>query len=134
MFQTYIKSNHTSKFFPLFTFQQTNIPNLSQSFHKKIPSPNRYRISFLTSNVPSVQFGLVCLHEKFEPSPMASSLEVTRVVSPCGAVPNERKRRTAVERGKKSVVFRSERGWGMMKGVKLGLFDNLKTREFVQKI
>lgn len=65
---------------------------------------------------------------------MASSLEVTRVVSPCGAVPNERKRRTAVERGKKSVVFRSERGWGMMKGVKLGLFDNLKTREFVQQI
>lgn len=35
---------------------------------------------------------------------MASSLEVTRVVSPCGAVPNERKRRTAGERRKKRVV------------------------------
>lgn len=58
---------------------------------------------------------------------MASSLEVTRVVSPCGAVPNERKRRTAGERRKKRVVFFFgwTKGWGMMKRTII---------EFVQKI
>ena len=43
---------------------------------------------------------------------MALLLEVTRVVSPCGAVPNERKRRTAGTRKQRVFFFRLDKRVG----------------------